>query len=136
MPGSSPDCNAICQPENLTWTREFSGEEYIVADEAFYSLRAYYDRTIIPDLRSSSTIDNADVSALRSIVEQGWESLQEWVIIRDRWKSNYCRLGDLYAAFYQVISIVMGLNNLYHKPFRGLDLNPSELTGLSYHLPL
>jgi hypothetical protein len=50
MPGSTPDCNGICFPENHAWAFEFSSLEYIVADETFYSLRdPFFDRTIIPD---------------------------------------------------------------------------------------
>jgi hypothetical protein len=115
--------------------RSFLSSEYIVADQAFYSLREYYERTIIPDLLSPDLIDNCGVSALRSIVEQGWAALQEWLILAQRWKVNYCHWGDLQQLLYQVITIIMGLNNLYHKPFRQLDLEPSAVTGRVYANP-
>jgi hypothetical protein len=128
LSNSIPDATAIRFEKSLEWTKILSSSEYIVADQAFYSLREYYERTIIPDLLSPDLIDNRGVSALRSIVELG-------LILAQRWKVNYCHWGDLQQVLYQVITIIMGLNNLYHKPFRQLDLEPSAVTGRIYENP-
>jgi hypothetical protein len=126
MHGSIPDQTAIHFEKNLEWTKDFSEEEYIVADAAFYSLRDHFPNTIIPDQSSPDPIDNRGVSAHRSIVEQGWEALQEWNILSLRWDCHYSHWGDLQEGIHKVVTVAMGLNNRYHLPFRAPDLPSQE----------
>jgi hypothetical protein len=73
--GSSPDSVAILDERRHPWAEQLTSEEYIVADQAFYSLRQYYDRMIIPDTKFDRE-DSKKISAIRSIVEQGWSALK------------------------------------------------------------
>ena len=134
--GSIPDQTAILFSDSLGWVDSLSENEFIVADQAFYVLREHYAHTIIPDQYSSDPIDNRGVSSIRSIVEQGWQGLQEWMILFLRWKSNYSTWSSLQESIHQVVTVIMGLNNLYHQPYRTLDLEPSSITNQIYPRPI
>lgn len=125
--GSIPDTVAINMPANYEWTRELRDDEFIVADKAFYDLIQQKHQCLIPG--SWSHPQSREISALRSIVEQGWAALQEWEIIKQRWTFKWQHHGSfetIMREFYQTISIIMGINNRFRTPFRSKDDRPSS----------
>lgn len=130
IPGSIPD-RVSCQFESIRqWcTEHLSDSELLFADKAFYKLRDVFNNTIIPD-RDNPT--NAEISALRSIIERAWAAIKKWKSIntsQHRWAKNvsdYDVLDEMLLNHNKIITVIIGLYNIFHKPLSQPDQFPNK----------